>query len=261
MKTKVLAILILAVALSSSACATTTGTMSTTETSVPAPTARGDTVSASGVVQPATWINLSFASGGQNLNLRVDVGEDVAKRDLLATVDPSSAEVAIDSATAQVADAKANLARLEDLDASDEAIEAAEAAVKAAESGLAEANRMWSRASLHAPFDGTVVEIYARSGENAAPGAPLLLLADLTTLQVETTDLSEVDVARVSVGDVAHVSFDALPGTETTGEVTRIASKNSSGSGVYYVVTVAPDGIPTGLRWGMSAFVVIDVKP
>jgi multidrug efflux pump subunit AcrA (membrane-fusion protein) len=83
-------------------------------------------------------------------------------------------------------------------------------------------------------------------------------LADLEHLRVETTDLSEVDIAQVAVGDLVAVTFDALPDVEVAGQVTRIAPKADEGSGVNYKVIVELDEIPAQLRWGMTAFVDIE---
>ena len=64
---------------------------------------------------------------------------------------------------------------------------------------------------LNAPYSGTIVDVNAHNGGNAMPGEQVLLLADLTTLQVVTTDMSEVDVVHVKVGNGVKVSFDSLP--------------------------------------------------
>lgn len=194
----------------------------------------------------------------------------------------AAAEAGLAAAEAQLLSARATLERVEDNSRStDQEKEAAKAAVAAAEAGLAAANkglesaklgleaarraqsnaeRNLSQTSLYAPFSGTLVDVYARPGENVAPGAPLALLADLSMLQVETTDLNEVDVARVQVGDPVRVSFDALPDVSVTGKVSQIALRSAPGAGVYFKVTVALDEIPAGLRWGMSAFVEITVS-
>ncbi len=113
---------------------------------------------------------------------------------------------------------------------------------------------------LRAPFRGTVTELYLNQDEWAAPGVPVLLLADLGALRVETTDLGEVDVARVAVGAPATVSFDALVDVVVTGRVVRISDKATAGSGVNYKVIVLLDDIPPGLRWGMTAFVDIEIE-
>jgi multidrug resistance efflux pump len=86
------------------------------------------------------------------------------------------------------------------------------------------------------------------------------MLADMDHLQVETTDLNEIDVAQIQVGDVASISFDALPDLLITGVVTSIAPKSSAGSSVNYTVVIELDELPEELRWGMTAFVDIEVE-
>lgn len=113
---------------------------------------------------------------------------------------------------------------------------------------------------LYAPFDGTVNELYVKENEWIAPGQQVLLLADLENLRVETTDLNEIDVAQIEMGDKAIVTFDALPDVVVEGEVTRVAQKAAEGSGVNYTVVILLDEIPEKLRWGMTAFVDIEVE-
>lgn len=113
---------------------------------------------------------------------------------------------------------------------------------------------------LNAPFDGTVSELFVKESEWIAPGQPILLLADLENLRVETTDLNEIDVARIEIGDTAIVNFDALPDVVVEGKVIRVAQKAAEGSGVNYTVVVLLDEIPEKLRWGMTAFVDVEVE-
>jgi len=113
---------------------------------------------------------------------------------------------------------------------------------------------------LRAPFAGTVSELYVHANEWANPGQPVLLLADLSRLRVETTDLNEIDVARLEPGSPVVVTFDALPGVSIPGKVDRIAPKAAQGSGVNYTVIVELNEIPDRLRWGMTAFVDIEVQ-
>lgn len=129
-----------------------------------------------------------------------------------------------------------------------------------AEKQLASARTVLENAELKAPIDGTVNTISIRSGEYVIPGQVVLTLADLQNLIVETTDLNEIDVARVNIGDPVEITFDALPDLVVNGRVTNIGSKSAEGSGVTYPVTVVMDEIPEGLRWGMTAFVDIMVK-
>ena len=95
------------------------------------------------------------------------------------------------------------------------------------------------------------------AGEYITFGQPALQLVDPTSLRIETTDLNETDVNRIKVGDIANVTFDALPGVNAIGKVVNIGTKVSAGSGVNFTVTVELSKAPEGLRWGMTAFVVI----
>jgi multidrug resistance efflux pump len=133
----------------------------------------------------------------------------------------------------------------------------AEARLANAKGQLAAAEAALNDLELLAPFGGVVSEIYVRASEWISPGQPTLLLADLSHLRVETTDLNEIDVAQVEVGNTATVTFDALPEAVVPGKVVRIASKAATGSGVNYTVVVELDEIPENLRWGMTAFVDI----
>ena len=91
-------------------------------------------------------------------------------------------------------------------------------------------------------------------------GAPIMLLADLSTLRVETTDLNENDVVNVAVGDRAKVTFEALPGLEIEGIVAEIASKSAEGVGVNYTIIISLDEVPEAIRWGMTAYIDIPVE-
>jgi hypothetical protein len=89
------------------------------------------------------------------------------------------------------------------------------------------------------------------------PSQVVLTMADLSHLQVETTDLSERDVARVAAGQRTTVYVEPL-GAEVGGRVVRVASQATTvGGDVVYAVVVALDEQPPGLRWGMSVEVEI----
>ena len=96
--------------------------------------------------------------------------------------------------------------------------------------------------------------------ELVASGQHLVTLGDLDTLRVETTDLDEIDVGRVAVGQQASVTFDALPEQVFAGHLTRISPMAEPGSGgVHYTVIVELDEIDPAIHWGMTAFVDIEV--
>lgn len=141
-----------------------------------------------------------------------------------------------------------------------ETIERAEARVAAAQAHVKAAEAALSLLVLEAPFAGTVSDVYSQEKEWVAPGQPLVVLADLQTLRVETTDLNEIDAARIEIGDFATTTFDALPDIVVDGQVIYIASKSEQGSGVNYKVIIELNEIPEKVRWGMTAFVDIEIE-
>jgi multidrug resistance efflux pump len=97
-------------------------------------------------------------------------------------------------------------------------------------------------------------------GDTATPGQPVMVLATLDRLQARTTDLTELDVVRVKVGQPAVVTVDALPGQEFEGAVSEVALQPGDYRGdVVYTVTVELNVAPDSpLRWGMTALVEIE---
>ena len=185
---------------------------------------------------------------------RVDQLKAGATRNELA---PAGAN--INAAQAQMEQAKAQLDLLK-AGASPEQIAVAEAGVKQAQVALDSAKAQLDKLQLTAPFAGTIGTVYVRSDEIAQPGQPIVTLGNLGSLRVETTDLSETDIARVKEGQPVNVTFDALPGETITGKVVRIAPMSTPGqSAVNYVVTVSLNEIDPALRWGMTAFVDVQI--
>src|SRR5262249_54531951 len=143
----------------------------------------------------------------------------------------------LDAAEANVASAQANLAKLKtDPHASDLAV--AKAAIQSAEVSLKEANLALDKATLVAPIGGRVAEINLKVGEQPGAAGAVVVLADFSAWQIETSDLTELSVVRIKVGDPVKISFDALPGVELAGKVSRIKAigKNSQGDIVYTAV-------------------------
>lgn len=169
-----------------------------------------------------------------------------------------SAGVWMASAQREVAEAQLGLlqagVRTEDL-------AVAEAAVRQAEVALELAQLALERTRATASVAGVVGRVHVRTGEFVTPGQPLMVVGDLTTLRVETTDLDEIDVALVVQGCPATVTFDALPDRTYAGRVTQIAPMAEPGTGgVHYTVIITLAELDPVLRWGMTAFVDIAVE-
>ncbi len=128
----------------------------------------------------------------------------------------------------------------------------AEARLSNAQTQLAAAQAALGRLTLTAPFDGTVTRLAIHPGEWVITGQTVLTLADLSHLQVKTTDLSERDIPQVEIGQPVTVFIEAL-GEQVPGRVSAIAPlADTLGGDVVYMTTIELDELPPGLRAGMS---------
>ncbi len=143
----------------------------------------------------------------------------------------------------------------------EEQIAQAEVGVRKAEIAVAQIEEQMEDAELRAPFAGTVADIDIEAGDQVSPGQVVAVLATLDQLQVRTTDLTELDVGRISVGNAAKVSVDALPDVKYDGVVSEIGlqGKDYRGDVVYEVIVEFTDaGLSESLRWGMTGMVEIE---
>lgn len=185
--------------------------------------------------------------------------EATAQELALAQAKVKAAEAQVQSAQATVSQAQAQLDLLK-AGASEQDVAVAEAQVAQAQAALDAAKAALSKATLIAPFTGIVGMVYVHEGETVTPGQPLIVLGDLSTLWVETTDLDEAQVTRVAVGQPVTVTFDAVPERAFTGHVTHISPMAApGGGGVNYTVVIELDEIDPQIKWGMTAFVDIEV--
>jgi HlyD family secretion protein len=158
----------------------------------------------------------------------------------------------LDAAQAMVDQSQASLDKLR-AGASKNDLAVAAAEVQRAQAALQLAQAALDEMELRAPFNGVVAALDMKIGEYVTPGAPTIHLADLSTWQIETTDLTELDVGRVRVGSPVTMTFDAIPGLELIGRVSHIRPLGENKQGdITYVVTITPDRQDARLRWNMT---------
>jgi multidrug resistance efflux pump len=130
----------------------------------------------------------------------------------------------------------------------------ADAQVKAAEKAI-------SDLEVRAPFAATVVTLDVTPGETILPNQPVVVLADFSAWMIETNDLTEIEVVRVSENQAAEIVPDALPNLTLPATVERIARESSrKGGDVTYKVRLALDEVDPALRWGMTVEVRFNEK-
>ena len=140
---------------------------------------------------------------------------------LRAQVD--AAEAQYRAAEAAVAQAQAYLDGLE-AGATPEEIAALEAQVRQAEAQRESAQTVLAKLTLTAPVSGQVVEIVGHAGELAAPGVPLITLADLEQVTL-TIYVPENRLGQVQVGQSVEVRVDSFPDRVFIGRVVSIATE------------------------------------
>jgi HlyD family secretion protein len=111
-------------------------------------------------------------------------------------------------------------------------IAAAEAQVAQAQVALEMANLALEKASLRAPFDGTVAAVNITADEMASAGPlPAITLLDTSRFHI-TVSVDEIDVGQLATGQTTQVTLDALPDVEISGVVERIAPAATIEGGV-----------------------------
>jgi HlyD family secretion protein len=218
-----------------------------------------NSVSASAVIVPIKDAELAFSSVGRVTAVDVKVGDTVRTGQTLVKLDTTIQEARVREAEANLLAAQVQYNYQKRLGLDEVHIESAEADVARMQALLDSAKAILeTQYSLIAPFNGTIVSVDIAPSETVVPGQVVIVVGDLSTYQVETTDLSERDVTRVRIGQSARVFIEALE-EEFTGTVTDIDRVSSTlGGDVIFKVTIELDDQPEGLLWGMSADVQIE---
>jgi len=168
------------------------------------------------------WEALNIAQA-QKDGLERDLAQLLAMQDnpLALQTQVDAAEARYRAAEAALETAKAQLVALR-AGPTAEQIALAEAQVHQAEAAVRTIEVQIARQTLRAPANGLVTERMVHPGELAAPGAPLLTLADLDQVTL-TVYVPEDEIGQVRLGDSVEVSVDAFPGRIFHGRVTYIA--------------------------------------
>lgn len=182
------------------------------------------------------------------------------------TGEPSEIDVALryanlKAATAAVQEAQWYVAALRGEPIPDEASGAKLSELQQARGALAAAEANLAATRLTSPVDGVVGLVALEPGEYALPGTTVVIVTNLDRLQVETTDLSELDLSGVGIGQPATIDIEAL-GASAPGHVAAISPvPQTLGGDVVYTVILDLDEIPDGLRPGMTVTVFFGPLP
>ena len=224
-----------------------------------------DRIEALGTLRANESVALTTSVTETVTSLHFDDGDRVAAGQVLVEMTSGEEHAQLEEAKATVAEARRQYERIKSLRETQIAAESLlDQRRREWETGRARLAAIESRLAdrlVRAPFAGVVGTVYLRPGESVVPGTPVLVVGDASALRVETTDLNEVDATQVGVGSPVTLSFDALPGSAIAGEIVRLAPMASSGQGgTNFTAVIDMTNPPETLRWGMTAFVDIEVE-
>lgn len=224
-----------------------------------------------GVTRAKEHANLTFLVSGTLSDVPVQLGQEVKKGELLATLYNPQLQPAANAASERVrelntrlAQAKRDFQRVVTLSASGAAsaqeyeqleseINALKANISAAKAQQAEAVRLLDETKLHAPFDAVVDSIAYEEGEFIAAGQPLFSLSGGGSLEVET-QVPELMLSRLAQAQNVSVEFPYLNNVELTGTLVELG-QGAIGRGQLFPAVVS---LPThpDVRPGITAELV-----
>ncbi len=194
------------------------------------------------------------------MQAQVEIAEAALEKAQHTTPNTLIAEAKVEIAGGELTQAEASLNKLKNGNTPEE-IKVLQAEVAMAEAALLAAEEALANTMIIAPFDGVIGHVQINEGEMAMAGVPVLTMGDINALRVETTDLNEVDAAHINLADKVTLTFDALPGAIIEGKLLSISPMASSGQGgTNFTAIIEMVDPPQELRWGMTAFVDIEVN-
>ncbi|MCK9578067.1 biotin/lipoyl-binding protein [bacterium] len=119
------------------------------------------------------------------------------------------------------------------------------------ENALYDAKVELSNYTVRAPFSGIISTVNIEKGDNVSSGTSIATIIS-KELTAEIT-LNEIDIAKVSLGQKATLTFDAISDMTVTGTVSDVDAVGSVSQGVVsYGVKIVFDTEAEGVKPGMS---------
>ena len=235
------------------------------------------TVSATGALQAVRTVQVGTQVSGQVSQIYVDFNDKVKKGQLIARIDPTLQQQAVEDAQAQLEKAQAQLQQAKDdynrnktlydqrvITASEfgtyqSNFSVQQATVKSAQVALDRAKQQLNYTQIHAPIDGVIVERNVDVGQTVAASlsAPQLFLIanDLTEMQI-LASVDESDIGQIKEGQPVQFTVQSYPGQNFSGAVKQVRLQSTTTDNVVnYTAVVGVANQAGKLLPGMTATV------
>jgi RND family efflux transporter MFP subunit len=218
-------------------------------------------------LEPIWSADISPKVDGRVDRLFVDEGDAVQAGTVIASLDISELSAQVIQAEGSVYAARANVEQAE-LDLKRTSSLAQQGAVSAqaldtarikrdlafgqlrsAEGSLAQLTARLQGAAIESPRTGTVVKKYLQAGFFAKAGAPIVTVADVSSLLAKAT-IGEAQIAEIRMGIPAKIIIAALGNKEVAGMVTRISPAAALPSRTFVAEVTIPNE-DNAIRAGM----------
>jgi RND family efflux transporter MFP subunit len=221
-----------------------------------------------GTIESRYSANLSFRLLGRIATRPVNVGDAVKKGAVIATLDQTEMQFAVQSsqadyssALAQFSNASTNEQRMKKLlstntiskaayEAANQASLTAKANADKAKAGLDKAQEQLSYTNLSSDFDGVVTSVGADVGQTVSPGQTVVAVARADTREA-VVDIPDYLIADFHTGDKFDISLQSLPSIRQQGVLREIAPQSDSATRTRRV-RFALDGAPEAFRLGST---------
>lgn len=239
----------------------------------------GNSVTATGTIEPVTKVEVGTQVSGIIDKIYVDYNSVVHKGQIIAELDKTNLMSELNSAKSNLAGAKsdldyqrANYKRIKALYdkelVSGNEYDTALLSLRQAESTYAQRKEAVSKAQTNlgyaiitSPIDGIIISKAVEEGQTVAASysTPTLftIAQDLTDMRV-IADVDEADIGEVEVGQRVSFTVDAYAGETFEGKVTQVRLEATTESNVVtYEVVISASNKDLKLKPGLTANVTI----
>lgn len=182
---------------------------------------------------------MSFKTGGVVEAVYVKEGQRVRAGKVLASLKLNEIEAKTSQAEIAVQKANRDYDRAEALYADSvttlEQLQNIESQLQNAQHNLQTAQFNQSLSKIVAPANGIIQKILVKENEITGAGNPIIIFGAENQGKVLITNVSDVDVVKIKLGDKASLHFDAWQETVFDGKVLEIAGMASPSTGTYEI--------------------------
>lgn len=170
---------------------------------------------------------ISAEMGGLITGIKVKEGENVRKGDHLAFIDASILNSNLQELVTSLEYAKYMHKKQEELNekgvGSEIELESSRNQVASLKAKIKSLNTQKDKATISAPFNGVIDQVYGKNGQIAGPQSPLFRLVNNETVAV-VASISEKHYANVKIGTEMKVSFPNYMDTTIVLRVTNVGN-------------------------------------